>query len=101
MSSPGLSSSDLARQKLEDSLRLRCQEAHEQYRVATVRYRKLLEKKPPGPRPNDNGALASARQAESDARAEYTRAPKIFTELSVRGAIPAEGATASATGGQQ
>ena len=86
------------RQMLEDSWRLRLEEAHIHYRKATDQYRKLLQNQPDG-RPHDpNGALALARQAESEALAEYTRAQRVFTELTVNGKIPEERSAAGSDG---
>ena len=80
----------VTRQMLEDSWRLRLEETHIHYRKATERYRTLLQDQPDG-RPHDpNGALALARQAESEALAEYARALRVFAELTMNGRIPEE-----------
>ena len=75
---------------LKDTWRVRAEMARERYEMASRRYRKLLEEKPEGLIPRQDGPLALARQAESEALAEYTRILKLFTELTSHGQIPEE-----------
>jgi hypothetical protein len=82
-----LGSSD-TRQEVEDYWRLRLEETQVRYREATGHYRKLLQEQPKGTPYNPNGALALARQAESQALAEYTRLLRIFTRLTANGQMP-------------
>jgi hypothetical protein len=88
MNTPGLPSLTIARQELEESWRLKYQEAHDRYRAASARYRKLLDAKPEGLMPEKNGALAFARQEESEALSEYSRVLKTFTDITVHGFVP-------------
>jgi hypothetical protein len=78
------------RQMLEDSWLLRLEETHVHYRKATDQYKKLLQDQADGRLRNLNGALAFARQAESEALAEYTRVLRVFTDLTVNRKIPKE-----------
>lgn len=80
---PTNSVSSANRQKEKDSLLLRLEEAKVHYWAATEHYRKLRREQPDGRPHNPNGALALARQEESEALAEYTRVLRIFTELTV------------------
>ena len=100
MNTPDVSSSTTARQDLEDSWRLRLEDAREQYERASVRYRRLLEGRPEGVIPPQDGPLMLARHAESEALMEYTRILKIFTELTVHGQIP-QGQSAMYAGGER
>jgi hypothetical protein len=93
-----ISEPSATRQMLEDCWRLRLEETRVHYRKATDQYRKLLQDQPAG-RPQDpNGALALARQAESEARAEYARVLRVFTELIVNGKMPEERSVAGWNG---
>jgi hypothetical protein len=85
------------RRILEDSWRLRLDEAHVHYRKATDQYRKSLQDQPDVRLHNPNGALAVARQAESEALAEYARVLQVFTELTMNGKIPDERSVAGST----
>jgi hypothetical protein len=78
------------RQTLEDSWRLRLEEAQARYQKATERYRRLLQEQPDGISHDPKGALALARQAESEALAEYCRILRTFTELTVYRKVPEE-----------
>ena len=82
-----LGSSD-TRQDVEEYWRRRLEESQVRYRKATEHYRKLLQEQPKGAPYNPNGALALARQAESQALADHTRLLRIFTQLTVYGQIP-------------
>jgi hypothetical protein len=92
-------SPSLTRQDLEDVWRTRCETARERYKVASTRYRKLLDEKPEGLVPRPDAPLALARHAESEALAAYTKVLRLFTELTAHGRIPEEGLGAEASGG--
>ena len=82
--------SGATRQTMEDSWRVRLEETQARYQKATEQYRRLLQERPHG-RSNDlDGALALARQQESEALAEYTRVIRLFTDLTVKGKMPEE-----------
>ena len=87
-----------ARQTLEDSWRLRLEETQARYQKATEDYRRLLQEQPDGALHDPKGALALARQAESEALGEYSRILRAFTELTVNGKVP-EGRSAAGSGG--
>ena len=78
------------RQTLEDSWLLRLEEAQARYQKATERYRRLLQGQPDGTSRDPRGVLALARQAESQALAEYSRILRAFTDLTVNGKVPEE-----------
>ena len=78
------------RQTLEDSWRLRLEETKARYHKATERYRRLLQEQPDGTPHDPRSALALARQAESEALAEYSRLLRAFTDLTVNGKVPEE-----------
>ena len=82
------------RQTLEDSWRSRVEEAQARYHKATERYRRLLQEQPGRMSHDRKAALALARQAESEALAEYCRVLRAFTELIVNGKVPDEQSTA-------
>ena len=85
----------VVRQELEQSWRPILEEAKADYHAATERYRKLLLEQPEGVPPSPDGDLALARQAESQALSEYTRALRILTETTIRGKMPEERSAAS------
>jgi hypothetical protein len=87
MATPKVSST---RQTLEDSWRLRLEEAQARYHKATDWYRRLLQEQPDGMSHDPKGTLAIARQEESEARAAYSRILRAFTELTLYGRVPAE-----------
>jgi hypothetical protein len=78
------------RQTLEDSWRLRLEETKARYHKATERYRRLLQEQPDGTPHDPGSALALARQAESEALAEYSRLLRAFADLTVNGKVPEE-----------
>ena len=82
--------STVTRETLEDSWRLRVEETRVLYHKAQDRYRQLLGEQPDGTAYDPNSAIALARQAESQALAEYSRILRAFTDLSVNGKIPEE-----------
>jgi CheY-like chemotaxis protein len=77
------------RQRLEDLWRSKLEQAQLQYRDATGEYRKLLADNLERPFPAPDDAVVMARQAESEALAEYTRVLRIFNELVLHGRPPA------------
>ncbi len=93
MQSPGGVSPSLARQSLEDVWRSRFEMARKRYERASAQYRELLQKHHEGVTPQQDGPLAVARQAESEALAEYSRTLQVFSELNIHGHIPEEGLT--------
>jgi len=78
------------RQTLVDSWRLRLEEAYARYHKPTEHYRRLLQEHPDGTPDDPNGGLALARQAGSEALAEYTSVLHAFTELTLNSKIPEE-----------
>jgi hypothetical protein len=78
------------RQTLPDSWRLRLEETQACYHKATERYRRLLQEQPDGMSHDPKGALALARQAETEALAEYRRVLRAFTELTLHRKVPDE-----------
>lgn len=78
------------RETLEDFWRLRVEETQARYHKATGHYRRLLQEQPGGTPHDPTGGLALARQAESEALAEYIRVLRAFTDLTVNGKIPEE-----------
>jgi CheY-like chemotaxis protein len=76
------------RQELEDTWRSKLEEAQLRYKASTKEYRRLLAETLGGLPPNPNSALARARQAESEALAEYTQVLRMFNELVVHGKRP-------------
>lgn len=87
MATPSVSAT---RQALEDSWRLRVEETQARYRKATEQYRRVLQEQPNGISHDPKGALALARQAQSEALAEYLRMLRAFTDLTVHGKVPEE-----------
>jgi CheY-like chemotaxis protein len=79
-----------ARQELEDLWRTKVEDARGRYAAATEEYRKLLDGTPEGVPPNPDSPVARARQAQSEALAEYSRVLRVFTELTVHGRRPEE-----------
>jgi hypothetical protein len=80
----------LVRHQLEETWRLRVEQALQQYRAATMEYRRLLQEEPDGRFPCPDGALARVRQVESDALIEYSRSLKMFSDLTIHGEPPEE-----------
>ena len=72
-------------QKLEELWRSRVEAAHAEYQAASKQYRKLMQGRPDGLPPNQDGAVALARDAESLALAEYRRVLHTFSELIAQG----------------
>jgi hypothetical protein len=83
------------RQTVTDFWLGRLQEAYAGYQKATKHYRGLLQEQPDGTPSDLKGALALARQAESEALAEYPRILRTFTEFTVNGNVPEEQSRAS------
>jgi hypothetical protein len=87
----------LTRQTLE-AWRLRLEKTQAHYHEAQKRYILLLKEQLEGTPHDPNGGLAVARQAESDALAEYTRVLRAFTDLTVNGKIPEDRSEAGSGG---
>lgn len=83
------------RQAVVDSWLRRLQEAYTHYQNATKYYNRLLKEQPDGTPSNPKSVLALARQAESEALAEYTRILRAFSQLTVHGDVPEEQSAAS------
>ena len=88
----------LVRQELEESWRSRVESAHARYQAASKQYRELMQGLPDGQPLNKDDGVALAREAESQALAEYTRVLHIFTELTTHGRMPQERAVGSSEG---
>lgn len=82
--------STLTRQELEESWRVRLEAVQAHYRAASKRYRTLLQDVPDGMPLEHAQTVALAREAESQALAEYQRVLHIFAELTVKGMMPEE-----------
>src|SRR5436305_372201 len=76
------------RRELLRSWRLKLEEAREQYRIATEHYEYVLEEQGEGSAPHPDSSLARARQAQSDALADCTRAVWMLIELAERERVP-------------
>jgi len=88
------------REQLDESWRLKVEEASGRYRDASAQYRKMLEQQTDAATrgPDASGALMRARQAQSQALAEYSRLLRIFTDLTVHGKAPEEQPAAGSNG---
>src|SRR5579864_6085788 len=82
--------STLDRRQLEDLWRSKLDQIQLRYKAATEEYRRLLGETPAGMPPASDGPLFRARQAESEALAEYARVLRVFTELTMNGTRPEE-----------
>ena len=71
------------RQESVESRRHSLDEAYQRYQMATARYRGLLEKAADGHLRSQDDPLVLARDAESEALAEYTRLLKMGTDSRV------------------
>ena len=80
----------LAREQLEETWRLRCDQARHRYERASAWYRNRLKEEPSSLTRAAEHPLLLARAAESEALAEYSCILKLFTELTVHGRIPEE-----------
>ena len=78
----------IERQELEDTWRLKLEDASTRYKLAHECYQKELEEQGRGLSGSEAGALSGARQEESQSLAEYSRVLKIFTDLTVDGKKP-------------
>jgi hypothetical protein len=90
--------SPVMRQELEECWRLRVEKTQNQCRERTEQYRKLLQEQLEGRRPNPNGALALAQQAESQALAAYMHVLRLFNDLIMHDKIPEDRPAASSNG---
>ena len=61
------------RQELEERWSLRLERAQGRYQAATAQYRRLLNEQPEGLTPIADGPVSQAREAESQALAQYAR----------------------------
>jgi len=89
-------------QQLEESWRLKVDEASSRYRDATAHYSTMLEEQGDGATrgPDSPHALVSARQAKSQALAELRHALRIFTDLAIHHKVP-QGQPAAGSNGQE
>lgn len=89
---PELSAFPAMRQQLEESWRLKLEEASSRYKAANAEYRMMLDEQSDGAIrvPAATDTLMRARQAESEALAEYTHVLRMFTDLTVHGKAPEE-----------
>jgi len=87
------------RRAIEESWRIKLEEASERYNAARSLYRQLLIEAPEGLTPSTDGPVAMARRTEAEALAEYTRVLKVFTELTVHGTMPQQPQANTAAGG--
>lgn len=80
------------RQQLEEFWRLKVEEAASRYRAATAQYRTMMEEQSGGTTrgPDATDALMRARQAETQALAEYTHVLRMFADLTIRDKVPEE-----------
>ena len=83
------------RQAVIDSWLRRLQEAYAHYQKAAKHYNRLLKEHPDGTPSNPEGVLALARQAESEALAEYSQILRAFGELTVHDGVPEKQSAAS------
>ena len=95
---PELPAPAVARQRLEDSWRLKLEEARAQYQRTAILYRRMLEQKDESTGVVAADDLRRARQEESEALAEYRRVLQAFTDLVVHGKQPEKGPVASSNG---
>ena len=87
----------IARHELEELWNQRLAQALDRYHTATKEYRDLLRQEPDGRAPSRDSPLARAREAESHALMEYSRILRIFTDLTLRGQLPADALNENAT----
>ena len=91
-------SPELKGQELEESWRVRLNQARGCYQAATARYEKALQEEPDGISLAPEGSLAVARQQVSETLAEYMHVLGIFTDLTLYGGTPEEKPPATAAG---
>jgi CheY-like chemotaxis protein len=96
------SSPAAARHELEDVWRVKLDTALSEYRAAATTYTSMLEQQGDGtPLSTDaTDALMGARQAQSEALAEYTRVLQTFTDLTIHGKMPEDESAAGSYGGR-
>jgi CheY-like chemotaxis protein len=97
---PKLSPFPAPRQQLEETWRLKLEQVSGRYKAANEAYRTMLEEQNDGQGggPDATDALMSARQAESQALAEYTHVQRNFTDVTVRDKVPEEQSAADSNG---
>ena len=81
-----------SRDELDDAWRARLEQALFQHRVASEAFQKALEEQDRGLTlaPNGSYAVILARQRELEARKEYRRVLRLFTDLVMHDKIPEE-----------
>jgi len=89
-----VSPSRAMREQLEESWRLKLEEASSRYKAATAEYRTMLAEQSVA-----TDALMRARQAESRALAEYAQVLRTFADLTIHGKVPEEQPAAGSNGG--
>jgi CheY-like chemotaxis protein len=90
------------RRELEDLWRVKLETAMSEYQCVASAYKSLLEQQGDGtPRSTDaTDALMRARQAQSEALAEYTRVLRTFTDLTIHGKMPEDESAAGSYRGR-
>ncbi|MGJ5818836.1 hypothetical protein [Paludibaculum fermentans] len=92
--------SALERVQQLESLRVQLEAASMRYKAATAQYRDMLEAQTEeaaqGPEATD--ALVRCLQAEAEARVEYGRILRMFTDLAMHGEVPQARSAAAADG---
>jgi CheY-like chemotaxis protein len=83
------------RHELEATWRSNLEQARRRYDAAIGEYRRLLSEMPEGRPPDPDSELARAREAESDALAEYSRILRTFTRLTIDGKLPEDESAAN------
>lgn len=83
------------RQTATDSWLRRLREAYLHYQNAAKHYNRLLKERPYGTPSTPESVLALARQAESEALADYSRILRAFSDLTVYGDAPEKQSAAS------
>lgn len=91
----------LARRELEENWRQCLEGSHARYKAATREYKRLLQQEPAGAPPIVDSPLANARQAQSEALAEYSNMLRAFADLTLHGKIPDESAEAASASNDQ
>ena len=89
---PGRQLKPQSRDELEDSWRARLENARTQHRLASEDFQKALQEQGSGLTlaPDEPYAVRLARQRESDARKEYMRVLRMFSDLVMHDKIPEE-----------
>lgn len=87
------------RLELEESWRCKLQAASARYQAATEKYRRILEEQDEEvePKPTSTAEVVRALQEETEARVEYGRILRMFTNLTMYDKFP-DGDSAAASG---